>query len=383
MKKKILLVILIALTLSLVIPTNFVNAKADEFSDTVNEQLNNLDFSSIEKFLKNNETLLNSSFKDYVIKLVNGKFELSFDTVFSYISNLFFSRISNILPSLISILIISLLYKLILNFVSTGESIKKVIYFACLSAIVIVTFAHLKTSLKLTKGCIDKTTKIISAISPILLTLMVTGGANVSASIYKPTVLFFVNFTSYAVLYLVVPIINLIFILTILNYLDPELNFKNMLSFLNSLIKTVLGILFAVFGIFISIQGIASASFDGISLRATKYAISNSIPIIGGYLSGGFDLVVAGSVLIKNAVGIGGLIIVFSILFESLIYLTVLSLVLKLTSGIIGIISDEKLSKFCMETSKSVSLLNVAVIGVGVMFFIMILLMVCTAGAFI
>jgi hypothetical protein len=53
-----------------------------------------------------------------------------------------------------------------------------------------------------------------------------------------------------------------------------------------------------------TVQGITSASIDGISIRATKYAISNSIPIVGGFLRDGFDIVIAGSVLIKNAVGI-------------------------------------------------------------------------------
>ena len=43
-----------------------------------------------------------------------------------------------------------------------------------------------------------------------------------------------------------------------------------------------------------------AGSFDGISIRATKFAIKSYIPIIGGYLSDGLDFIVLSSILRKD-----------------------------------------------------------------------------------
>ena len=173
------------------------------------------------------------------------------------------------------------------------------------------------------------------------------------------------------------------FIFTLLNSLTDDIKFNSFINFFNGLIKTGLGILFAIFTLFITLQGITSASYDGIYLRATKYAISNSIPIIGSYLSGGFDLVVAGSVLIKNAVGVGTLIIIILSILKPITYLICLSIVLKLSASIVEIVSDDKISKSLLSVNNVTKTLNISIGSIGLMTFIFIILLLITAGAYI
>ena len=120
-----------------------------------------------------------------------------------------------------------------------------------------------------------------------------------------------------------------------------------------------------------------------ISIKATKYALSNSIPIVGGFIKDGFDLVIAGSILIKNAIGITCVIILFYMILSPVLYLVTFSILLKLVCAIIEPITDNKITSFCLGMSKCISYLLVAIISVSFMLFITILLMMFSANAFI
>ena len=66
---------------------------------------------------------------------------------------------------------------------------------------------------------------------------------------------------------------------------------------------------------------------DGLNLKLTKFAIKNYVPILGGYVSEGFDFVYTCSVLVKNALGVCSIIIiVFKILSPVLSIYSSLSL---------------------------------------------------------
>jgi len=164
---------------------------------------------------------------------------------------------------------------------------------------------------------------------------------------------------------------------------SEKVKLKKFSEFFSSIIKWLIGVSVTVFGLFLSIQGIASGVFDGISMKAAKYAISNSIPLIGGFLKDGFDLVVAGSVLIKNALGISSILLIFYKILSPIMQILAFSLLLKLVSAIIEPISDSRVSDFCSSISKSVSYFIVCILFVAFMTFILILLMIFSANAFI
>ena len=113
----------------------------------------------------------------------------------------------------------------------------------------------------------------------------------------------------------------------------------------------MIGICVSIFGIFFTLQGITASSYDGISRRLAKYAIGNGIPIVGGFLSGGFDLVVAGSLLIKNALGNMSLFLLLSVLFEPLVFLISINVALRFTSALTQHFGAGKISDFLEETA--------------------------------
>ena len=139
---------------------------------------------------------------------------------------------------------------------------------------------------------------------------------------------------------------------------------------------------FTLFTGFLTIQGISAGKFDSVSIKATKFAMKSYIPIIGSYISDGMDFFILGSVLVKNAIGLIGVFILFSSIIAPLITILVYKLALQFCSGIIEMSGNSKMSSFLSSCSKLLIFPIVLILGIAFMYIITICLIMCTANIF-
>ena len=109
--------------------------------------------------------------------------------------------------------------------------------------------------------------------------------------------------------------------------------------------------------------------------------VSNYVPILGGYLSQGFDLVTASLAIIKNALGISGILAVLAITLTPVFKLVALTIGLKLTAGIIEPIADKRMSSFINGVAECTRQLVGATMSVGFVFIGSIMLVILTLNA--
>ena len=354
--------------------------KADAFTDEIDKMLDEIDLSELEQFF---DKLGEGGFSIKVKDILSGNFNTDYSNFFNYLLEVLFSKVKSLIPIFTTILAICIFSILLNGNKSSLGELKGVVSTVCFFAISLVLILQTGKVINEVKEIIGSLRNFVSIISPILLTLMVASGGNVSATLYKPTVAFLSNGITEIILSIVLPLVMAIFIFNVISSFIENTRFNRTIELVSSIIKWVLGISFTVFTVFLSIQGIGASSIDGISLRVTKYTISNSVPIIGGFISGGFDIVVAGSALIKNAVGIGGLIFTFYLLISPLIYILAFSLILKFIGAILEPLSSLKFTNFFFGLSKTLELLLACIIGVFFMVFISIVLMICSANAIV
>ncbi|MBE5756650.1 MAG: hypothetical protein E7342_02505 [Clostridiales bacterium] len=355
-------------------------AKASSLSDEIDNMLNEIDLTELEEFFSG---IKEKGFSLKVKDILSGNFNTDYSSFFNYLTEVLFSKVKSLIPIFVSILAISI-FSLLLSSNKGGlGELKGVVSTVCFFAISLILIVEMGYVIKDVKSILEKLRNFVSIISPILLTLMVASGGNVSATLYKPTVAFLSNGITEIILSVVLPLVTVIFILNVISSFIDNVRFNRSIELISSVIKWVLGISFTVFTIFLSIQGIGASSIDGISLRVTKYTISNSVPIIGGFISGGFDMVVAGSALIKNAIGIGGLVFLIYLLVSPLIYILAFSLILKFVGAILEPLSNLKFTNFFFGVSKTLELLLTCIIGVFFMVFISVVLIICSANAIV
>lgn len=385
MKKCLLIIISLLLLLNINKPSYvaFAEKDVDNIDDVIEKELDSIDFSEIEKYIKDNKIELPKNFSTIIKNIINGEFSLDYSNVFKYFTEIIFSNVKQIMPNLITVIIIALLYKIISTFNGAINEVKDIIYVVMLACIVSTLLPIINQCIFVAENTLKNINNIINIISPIILTLMIASGASVMASIYQPAVIFYGNIISGLITTMILPVIKIIITLNFITCLFPELKLNGYISFLNSIIKWILGISFTIFSLFISVQGLTGGNIDGITLRATKYAITNTVPIIGGFISGGFNLVVAGSVLIKNALGVGAIILLFYTVASPLLFIISVQLTLKGVSAVISTVSDEKISSVCLSTSKNLSLITTSLLGTIFTFFIFNIIIIVSLNALI
>ena len=385
MKKIVFVIIAICLVFSLT-KTNYAYAEQQsieeieqELDENIDDQLNNIDFGELDNIFNNLDEeakgLFNStSFYDKVMAVLNGELSTDSSSFFQYIFNLFFDNLLKFVPLLALIVVVSILCSFVGQLSPTGKtsSINKVVYFACFGIIIVLLSTTLKDVITNSSNTILSIQKQMEVIFPILLVMLTSvGGVSTSATMQP-----MVGILSSGVIYLfnafVLPIFVFSVIFTIVGNLSNEVKLDKFNKFFSSLFKWVIGGIFTIFLAIIAIKGLTASSIDGISIKTAKFALKTYIPILGGYLSDGFNLILVSSMLIKNAVGGVGLLLFLLTIIAPIVNLVVLSLGLKLVAAIVEPISDNKIPNFIYSVANLLTMLIVCLIAVAFMYLIVV-----------
>ena len=99
-----------------------------------------------------------------------------------------------------------------------------------------------------------------------------------------------------------------------------------------------------MFGV-LSLEGTLSSSVDGITAKTAKAAVSSIIPVVGKILGDTVDTVMGCANILKNAIGVIGIIVILEICAMPIVKLAVLTGMYKLMAAISQPIADEKIVK--------------------------------------
>ena len=246
--------------------------------------------------------------------------------------------------------------------------------------IIVLVMMGVVNLIKVTSGSIQSIKGQMEIVFPILLTLMTAIGGSASVAVYQPAVAFLSSFIMQIFVSVLMPIFIFILVFTIVSNLTSTVKLEKFTKFFGSAYKWIVGTVFTIFMAFLAIQGITASSYDGVSIRTAKYAIRSYIPLLGGYLSEGFDVIMASSMLIKNAVGASALVLMFASVISPIVQIVVFSLILKLAAAILEPLTDSRISDFIYSIGKALTLLVTMIIGVAFMYLITTGLIMCTAN---
>ncbi len=357
-----------------------------EIEDNVNGQLEDLDLSGLESILSN----LNSqqsgifgstSFIEKLQSILSGEFTDNAGSVWEAILKLIFDELLNFLPLIATIIAVAILSGMVGDLRGTNsKSIADITHFVCYGVIIVLVVSACTNVLTLTSSTLQGLKEQIDIAFPILLTILTAIGGTASVGVYQPAVALFSGTIMQIFTLVLMPLFIFSLVFTVISNLSPSVKLEKFSNFFNSLFKWITGAVFTIFIGFLIIQGITAGSLDTVSIRTAKYAIRSYIPILGGYLSEGFNVIMASSILIKNAIGASGLLLMFSSVIVPVVEIVLLMLCLKLTAGILEPLTDSRISNFINGVAKSLIMPIVLIIGVAFMYLIFMGLIISTGN---
>ena len=358
----------------------------DQIEESVNGQLEDLDLSGLESILNNlnkeqSEMFGSGTFIEKLQSILSGEFSDNAGSVWEAILGLIFDELLNFLPLIATIIAVAILSGMIGDLRGTNsKSIADITHFVCYGVIIILVVSACTSILTLTSNTLQGLKNQIDVAFPILLTILTAIGGTSSVSVYQPAVALFSGTIMQIFTLVLMPLFIFSLVFTVISNLSSSVKLEKFSSFFNSLFKWITGAVFTIFMGFLIIQGITAGSLDTVSIRTAKYAIRSYIPILGGYLSEGFNVIMASSILIKNAIGASGLLLMFSSVIVPVVEIVLLMLCLKLTAGILEPLTDSRISNFISGVAKSLIMPIVLIIGVAFMYLIFMGLVICTGN---
>ena len=132
------------------------------------------------------------------------------------------------------------------------------------------------------------------------------------------------------------------------------------------------GIVIVIFVGILTIRGITGSTIDAVTLKTTKFAVDNFVPIVGKAFSDAITSVASYSLIIKNSISSIGLVVIILIIIYPLIKILLMAFIYKFTSALIEPISDKRITACIQSAGDSLVLLLSCVLSVSLMFFILL-----------
>lgn len=374
-------IIWLAILLSLFILSSASSAETEEDlmnKNILEEQLESLNIKELEYIL---EDIINTSseyyrdinVRDILFSILKGKNILDFKGFAKIAIKTVVNELLNNLTLISQIVIIAVACSILSNLQNSFEkdSISQLANYVCYIVLSMMIINSFTLALELGKGTVTKMVDFMQVILPILLTLLTAIGSPGTKILFNPVVLGTVNIIGTLVKNVVFPLIFFTFIVGIISRISNKAQFNKISELMREIVVVILGASFTVFIGIISIYEIGS-NIDGIAVQTAKFAVDSFIPIIGKFLSDAVEVVVGGSAILKNGLGMMGLVALVLICLIPAVRILILIFVYKLVAALIQPITSDGVLGYFDDISKSLVLILVGILSIAIMFFITI-----------
>ena len=253
-------------------------------------------------------------------------------------------------------------------------SSKKVIRFVTTLALSTILLGQANAMINLCAQTVRQISDYGKLLLPVMTAaLAAQGGTTGATALYAGTALFDTVLSS-IISNLLVPMAYVFLALAAANSATGEDLLKKLRDFVKWLMTWSLKTILYIFTGYMSITGVITGTADAAAVKAAKLTISGVVPVVGGILSDASEAVVLGAGVMKNAVGIYGLLAVAAIWMSPFLQIGAQFLLLKLTAVLCGVFGVKEASDLIEDFSSAMGLLLAMT---GTVSFLMLISTIC------
>ncbi|MDP3487397.1 MAG: stage III sporulation protein AE, partial [Bacillota bacterium] len=264
---------------------------------------------------------------------------------------------------------------------SLGGDVGSVAYAICFLVLMGIALQSFAFTIQTVSGSVSTMINFIYSLLPVLLTLLVSMGAAGSAALFHPLITVAATTVSTIVANTVLPLLYFSGVLYLINSFSDKLQVSKLAGLLRDIAVGIMGLSFTVFIGLSVVQGTAAGVADGIAFRTAKFAVKNFIPVVGSLFSDVFETVAGCSMLLKNGIGLVGLMTVFILCAMPAIKIMVVVFIYRLAAAIIQPMGSNPVVDALSSLASLLTVVAGALVTVGIMLFILITIMISTGNA--
>ncbi|SFD53110.1 stage III sporulation protein AE [Lentibacillus persicus] len=260
------------------------------------------------------------------------------------------------------------------------SAVSRIAYYVVYIVLVYLALNSFYLAVSYANDAIESMSGFMIALLPLVLGIMATLGNVITVAFFHPIIIFLINVSGVLVSKFILPLLFLSALLLIVNSLNDNYNVTNLANLFKNVGMGTLGVFLTVFLGVMSVQGASSAVQDGVAMKTTKFITGNFIPVVGRTFTDATDTILSASLLLKNAVGIVGVVIVLLVAIFPAIKIFAIALVYKLASAVLQPIGDGPVITTLDTISKFIVLVLACLLAVTLMFFLSIVILVAASN---
>ena len=203
-------------------------------------------------------------------------------------------------------------------------------------------------------------------------------GSLSSFTFYK-VALILITLVDFIIIKVLIPMVNFYLIIVLANNLSKEDMLSKLAGLLELIIKwTLRSLLAAVIG-FQAIQGLIVPVADQVK-RSTVFKASSALPGVGNAIGSVAETVIGAGILLKNAIGVAGLVVIIVICSIPMVQLTVVTLIYRFSCAALQPISDKRIIECISASAKSAEMLLQCVLVGAILFLLTITIVAISTG---
>lgn len=352
-------------------PAGNVRASEGETKDIEEELLLDMDLEKIDDAL---EELLGEesfSFTEAVKKLISGEMPFTRENVGELLQRAIFSDLEQHKKTAVSVLVLILVSAVFTNFTGAfGKSqVADISFYMMYLLLFTVLMKAFSTMSQETLNCVNRVLSFMKILMPSYLAAAVFASGSLTGVAYYEFTLVLISGIQWILKYVVIPGVNFYVLFTLLNHISKEDYLSKIAELMQSFVSWSLKTLAAAAIGVQTVQCLILPAVDSLK-TAVLNKTAGAIPGVGNIFNSVTEVVLGSAVLIKNAIGVAGLLVLAMLCLFPMVKLAVCTALYKVISAVVQPAADKRMAECVSGVGEGAAMLLRILTTTGILFFI-------------
>lgn len=211
-------------------------------------------------------------------------------------------------------------------------------------AVTAVSISDVETLLGLGQSTLNNLTDFANLLFPAVTALTAATGAITGSAARQMAVMLFSDLLMNLMNSLLVPMVYAYLACVVAYAALGNDGLKRVAAFLKWTVTIILTIMLMVFVGYLTLSGVIAGHTDAATVKAAKFALSSTIPVVGGILSDAAETVLAGTGILRGTVGVYGTLAILAMCLTPFLQLGAHYLSYKLTAALSSTVADSRMA---------------------------------------
>lgn len=335
--------------------------------------LSEFDFSDVEDSLKDMFPGERTGFGDVLSALMTGDIEETGSIFFSFLRDQISYEFDYNRKSLVYVLLVAITAAVFSNFAGAFQNrqISDISFYITYMLLITLCLTSFQTSAAGLEDRLGSLLDFMRVLCPSYFLAVAFASGSTTSLFFYNVILFLIFAVEFLIVRFLLPVINIYIMVRVLGNLTGEDFLSEFADLIRKIVTWALRSLLAcVVGINV-IQGLLAPAIDAVK-RSALTRTAEAIPWVGNALGGAAEVVLGTAVLIKNGIGMAGVLIAVAICAVPILQMILMAFMYKLAAALVQPVSDKRITACISGVSEGYEIMVRVIFTVGVLFLLTI-----------